>query len=73
MRLPGPYAALAHSWGKALIIDAQSRVHFAEALKADVWTRVPDLDGAFDLATSSLLGEACGLFPDGRVTCVDRL
>jgi hypothetical protein len=73
MQLSGRYRKLAHSWGKPMVIDEQGRVHWSGAKKPDTWTSVPALDGALDLATSSTGGEACGLFPDGRITCVDRL
>lgn len=72
MQLPGPYRKLAHSWAKPLVIDEQGRVHFNEAQKPDTWISVPVLDGAFDLGTN-YPHEACGLFPDGRITCAERL
>jgi hypothetical protein len=74
MTLPGAYRKLAHAWSTPLIIDDQSRVHVGGAQSPKTWERVPALDGALELATNSGIPvEACGLFPDGRITCVDRL
>ena len=74
MPLPGQYRKLAHGWSKPLIIDDQSRVHVGDAQTPDTWTPMPELDRALGLATGvTVAGGACGLFVDGRITCVEAL
>jgi hypothetical protein len=74
MRVARPYRTLAHTWDRPLLIDDAGKAHHAEPRNPGAWQPVPELDGASGLVTNSMLGsEGCGLFPDGRIACVDSL